>query len=1030
MLMKGMKRKFAAVLAGIILSCNVLCIFEREADAKTISGVSYDEIAVNPTNQGDGFSSYLYDNKNGLPTSEANAIAETSEGFIWIGSYSGLIRYDGNSFERMDSTNGISSVVSLFVDSKDRLWIGTNDNGVAVMDKGEFFIYDLEQGLRSSSVRSITEDSEGNIYIASTHGLNMIGQDMVLKDIDEVQLNNEYICELRMSDGGTIYGETLDGDIFTIKNGIVTMYPGKSLGIDEEVNCVLPDPINEGYVYIGSIESTIYHGKLDGELTEVESIDVSPLKCIASIEIFKNQIWACGDNGISVVNENGKYYLDNVQLNNSVEYMLVDYEGNLWFTSSRQGIMKIVPNRFTNLFEKYGLDTAVVNSTCLYSDKLFIGTDNGLVVVDSDGKVEDIPMTCLEPRSKFIGYTNLVELLEGCRIRSIIKDSKGRLLFSTYSNRGLVIFDDGMVDFYDYDRGLPSNKVRTVFERSDGIIMVACSGGMAMIDNGEIIEIYDEDWGLNNPEVLSITESDNKDMIIGSDGNGIYIINGHNVRNLGKKDGLSSEVVMRIKRDPERHIFWIVTSNSIGYMTEDYQIHTIKNFPYSNNFDMYENSQGEMWILSSNGIYVIPVTELLANEEINPVYFSMSNGLPCVATANSYSDMTSNGILYIAGTTGVAKVNIEETMLDISEIKMAVPYIEADGVYVYPDSEGNFTVPSSTNRLTIYNYIFTYSLVDPKITYWLDGFDKEFITLNRKDMEPVVYTNLDGGTYHFIMILQDELGKGNKQLDITIVKTKAFYEMAWFRLLLVLGTIILIAGAVAYIVRRKTLTLSKKNEQNRLFINEMTQAFAKTIDMKDKYTNGHSQRVADYTAMLTKELGYDEETVERYRNIALLHDIGKISIPPEVLNKEGKLTDQEFNIIKSHSAQGYMALKDISIMPELAVGAGQHHERPDGKGYPKGLKGDEIERVAQIIAVADTFDAMYSDRPYRKRMNFEKAVSIIKEVSGTQLTEDVVDAFLRIVDRGGLRAEDDNGGGSTEDIDNIHKKQEASKNKK
>ena len=111
-------------------------------------------------------------------------------------------------------------------------------------------------------------------------------------------------------------------------------------------------------------------------------------------------------------------------------------------------------------------------------------------------------------------------------------------------------------------------------------------------------------------------------------------------------------------------------------------------------------------------------------------------------------------------------------------------------------------------------------------------------------------------------------------------------------------------------------------------------------------------------------------------------------------------------------------------MPELAIGAGAHHERPDGKGYPKGLKGDEIPRVAQIIAVADTFDAMYSDRPYRKRMNFDKAVSIIKEVSGTQLQADVVDAFLRLVDKGEFRAPDDIGGGSTEDINNIHKKQD------
>ena len=216
--------------------------------------------------------------------------------------------------------------------------------------------------------------------------------------------------------------------------------------------------------------------------------------------------------------------------------------------------------------------------------------------------------------------------------------------------------------------------------------------------------------------------------------------------------------------------------------------------------------------------------------------------------------------------------------------------------------------------------------------------------------------------------------------------------------------------------------LAEKQEQSKQLIREIVTAFSKTVDMKDKYTNGHSFRVAKYTAMLTKELGYDEETVEKYYNIALMHDIGKIGIPEEVLNKPRKLTDEEFAIIKSHTVLGYNVLKDIGIMPDLAEGAVAHHERPDGKGYPKGLKQDEIPRVAQIIAVADTFDAMYSNRPYRKRMNFEKAVSIIKEVSGTQLTSDVVDAFLRLVDQEHFRAPDDHGGGTTEDINNIRKK--------
>ena len=215
--------------------------------------------------------------------------------------------------------------------------------------------------------------------------------------------------------------------------------------------------------------------------------------------------------------------------------------------------------------------------------------------------------------------------------------------------------------------------------------------------------------------------------------------------------------------------------------------------------------------------------------------------------------------------------------------------------------------------------------------------------------------------------------------------------------------------------------LVEQQVRDKQLLRELIEAFAKVVDLKDSYTRGHSIRVARYTKMLAQELGYDEDTVEHFYNIALLHDIGKVGIPDSVLNKPGKLTDEEFALIKSHAARGYEVLKNISLMPDIAVGAQSHHERPDGKGYPNGLTGDEIPRVAQILAVADCFDAMYSDRPYRSRMNFDKAVSIIKEVAGTQLAPDVVDAFLRLVEKGEFRAPNDDGGGSMESIENIRK---------
>ena len=232
----------------------------------------------------------------------------------------------------------------------------------------------------------------------------------------------------------------------------------------------------------------------------------------------------------------------------------------------------------------------------------------------------------------------------------------------------------------------------------------------------------------------------------------------------------------------------------------------------------------------------------------------------------------------------------------------------------------------------------------------------------------------------------------------------------------------ILVGMRLYIATRRADqmdVLIARQARDKELTREIIEAFAKVVDLKDSYTQGHSFRVARYTEMLAREMGCDDETVEQYHNIALMHDIGKVGIPDSVLNKPGKLSEDEYSLIQSHASRGNDVLKNISLMPEIAIGARFHHERPDGKGYPLGLKGDEIPLVAQIIAVADCFDAMYSNRPYRSRMKFEKVVSIIKEVSGTQLSAPVVDAFLRLVEKGEFRAPDDDGSGSTESIENI-----------
>ncbi|MGX8705633.1 MAG: HD domain-containing phosphohydrolase, partial [bacterium] len=927
------------------------------------SGVSNRPVSVDPIGHSEGFSAVLYNNMNGLPTSEANAIAETSDGFIWIGSYAGLIRYDGNTFERMDSTSGISSVKCLYVDSHDRLWVGTNDNGVAVMERGEMRMWGKLDGMRSAHTRAITEDHNGNIYVATTSGVMMFDPDFNLSVIEGEELVSANMRDIRIGADGIIYGVTDSGDILRIRDGkLLSFFPIKQHPLAGS-SAILPDPNQSGVIYTETGDFGFYRVDVSEGFEVLEKLDIAPLTYVRQLEYIDGKLWICAGNGIGVLDEDGFHLLENLPMNNNVGHVMTDYLGNLWFTSTRQGVMKVVPNQFTDVFQRYDLSEAVVNSTCMDDEgRLFVGTDMGLMVIDENGPMERLPLKRAKSASgSDLAATDLIEYLNGARIRSIIKDSQGRLWFSNWRAQGLVRYDHGTMTVFTISDGLMSLNLRSIAERDDGAILLALTGGVQVIQNNRIVKSYGEADGIQTTESLTVEAGLNNEIILGSNGGGLYIIDDDGVKNINVEEGLPSDIVMRIRRDKKRNVVWLITSSALAYMDADHKVTTVQKFPYTNNFDLYENSKGDMWVLSSNGIYVVPGDELVANGGIEPVFYGIANGLSCIATANSYSALSTEGDLYIAGTTGICKVNIEKPIENVNDLKAAVPFVDVDGHRIYPDEDGSFTVPANTQKLTIPSFVFNYSLNNPQVSLKFEGFDRESTTVSRQDMVPVDYTNLRGGTYHYVMQLKDAMGRGNKEVSVKIVKEKKLYEKTWFIVLCGLLFLVMLEEAVRFYVYKKTQKLEKRHRETMALIGEISEAFAKVIDMKDKYTNGHSTRVAKYTTMLAKELGYDDETVEKYYRIALLHDIGKIGVPPEVLNKAGKLTDEEFEIIKSHTTLGYDALKDISIMPELAIGAQAHHERPDGRGYPNHLKGEEIPRVAQIIAVADCFDAMYSN---------------------------------------------------------------------
>jgi len=191
-------------------------------------------------------------------------------------------------------------------------------------------------------------------------------------------------------------------------------------------------------------------------------------------------------------------------------------------------------------------------------------------------------------------------------------------------------------------------------------------------------------------------------------------------------------------------------------------------------------------------------------------------------------------------------------------------------------------------------------------------------------------------------------------------------------------------------------------ENRELFMNSI-QMLAGAVDEKDPYTRGHSDRVTKYSVMIAKEIGQSEEFLEIVRVSAQLHDVGKIGIEDRILKKPGALTAEEFEIMKTHTTKGANILRSVSQLKEMIPGIELHHESLDGRGYPHGLKGEEIPILPRIIAVADTFDALTTNRPYQQAHDADDALRIIRSVSGKRLDPTAVAALEALYKRGEVR---------------------------
>jgi len=185
-------------------------------------------------------------------------------------------------------------------------------------------------------------------------------------------------------------------------------------------------------------------------------------------------------------------------------------------------------------------------------------------------------------------------------------------------------------------------------------------------------------------------------------------------------------------------------------------------------------------------------------------------------------------------------------------------------------------------------------------------------------------------------------------------------------------------------------------EMRKMFM-DTVKSLSQAIEAKDAYTNGHSLRVGEYACALGRKLGFTEKRLDNLRIAAMLHDVGKIGVEESILNKPGRLTEEEYDKIKQHPEIGVRIIKDIGAMKAVSQIIMSHHERQDVTGYPEGLKGDQIVLEAKILSLADVFDALTSERPYRHAMTVDEALKIIEEGKGSQFEPKLADMFIKMI---------------------------------
>ena len=757
------------------------------ADAQQNTHVSAIEYTVDQSYLED-FVRKSWDTSDGLPGMTITALIQDSKGYIWIGTYDGLVRFDGVEFtvycRSTDEKYDFASTRSLIQDSKGNLWVGHNDEGITrIAPDGTLTKFTTENGITNNKVNALCEDKDGNIWVGTSAGFCYITpyENVFMPEgLTEDELTKAIVKQLYCDSNGRVWATTETTDCYVCENKRAKRFEGITSLENPAIYSVSQD--KDGAFWFTGDPGFIVRIK-DGE-ESLFSFTPEGLNCLIVNSVLQDRFgnyWIGSDAGIMILHDNtcSYYNTQNGLADNVITHMLEDSEGNIWIGLNRGGLQKLSIGKFRTV----QMDTSV---NCICEDKFrnvtWIGNDTGLLCYKDNHFIENaITKQCQNMRVRHVGMT-----------------ADGELLVSSYSKTPQIrVTTDGTITKWSVEDGIPTGKGRIAIKIANGDYYIGTPQGLSIVHHKDgHISTLTRDDGFTNHYIMWLYEDSEGCVWVGTNGGGVFILKDETIiRHYSTEDGLAGNVVFKILNQ-NGHI-WIGTGTGLSRYMEETD--TFVNFNSQTGlgtdsvFQMICDDEGLVWMTSNKGVFSVPYSEMeevIAGDrkKISARYYGASDGLiTSGVTSTSLSAKDSSRRIWFTLTDGFAIFDPKKGTMNKSAPRIEIQNYFIDSTAYDYHGETIILAPSAKRLSIKYTGMSFISSDSMRFRYKLSGFDNDYSewTTTRN----VSYTNLKPGTYQFTLISQNSDGiQGEPSLPVTIIKRPYLWQRPWFPI--VIGLII------------------------------------------------------------------------------------------------------------------------------------------------------------------------------------------------------------------------------------------------